>query len=72
MNTNELKANLHSYIDQEKNDNLLSWLYSTLVDEKDFWDNLPQPAKDSIQRGLEQSEKEETTPHKDVIDQYRK
>ena len=33
----------------------------------DFWNNLTESTKQSIQRGLEQSKKGETTPHEKVM-----
>jgi hypothetical protein len=33
----------------------------------DFWNDLPESTKQSIQRGLEQSQKGETIPHEKVM-----
>lgn len=35
--------------------------------EKDFWDDLSENTKASIQRGLEESRRGETRPHADVM-----
>lgn len=35
--------------------------------EGDFWNDLPKSTKQSIQRGLEQSQKGETIPHEKVM-----
>ena len=37
------------------------------LSENDFWDNLNDSTKASIQRGLEQSSRGETRPHEDVM-----
>jgi hypothetical protein len=35
--------------------------------EGDFWNDLPESTKQSIQRGLEQSKRGETIPHEKVM-----
>ena len=38
----------------------------------DFWDELPTRVKDSINRGIEQAQEQNTTPHSDVMKKHKK
>ena len=51
-----------------EDDALLEEVKSLLgLSEHDFWDDLNDSTKASIQRGLEQSNRGETRPHEDVM-----
>ena len=39
--------------------------------QNDWWDDLPVPAKDSIQRALQEVENGKVTPHKEVMRKYQ-
>lgn len=39
---------------------------------EDWWDELPDEIKASVERGLKQSERGETIPHEKVMKKYRK
>ncbi len=41
------------------------------VSEKDFWNDLSEPTKNSINRGLEDSKKGLTRPHDEVISEMK-
>ena len=41
------------------------------LSDYDFWNELSDPVKASIQRGLKQSEQGETTPHEKVMAEIR-
>ena len=40
--------------------------------ESDWWDELPQDAKDSIERGLKDIENGDVSPHEEVRKKYKK
>jgi len=40
--------------------------------EKDWWDDLSEEAKDSIEKGLEDVKAGRVTPHKEVMKRYKK
>jgi predicted transcriptional regulator len=40
--------------------------------ESDWWDELPQDAKDSIERGLKDIENGDVSPHEEVMKKYKK
>lgn len=38
----------------------------------DWWESLPEEVKDSINRGIAQSERGQTVPHEQVMKKYKK
>lgn len=40
--------------------------------EKDWWDDISDAAKESIERGLKDMENGNVTPHKEVMKKYKK
>jgi hypothetical protein len=40
--------------------------------QSDWWDEISDEEKASIERGLAQSAEEETKPHKEVMEKYKK
>lgn len=40
--------------------------------EKDWWDDIPNAAKKSIEQGLKDIEDGNVTPHKEVMKKYKK
>ena len=75
METMELKSELISLIESIEDNNILSAIYLLLakqqdkVEEKDFWDELPEYVKAGIEEGLAQSERGEGIPHDEVMKQ---
>lgn len=70
MNSIELKSDLHKLIDNI-NDmailNAVKTLLSKQVEGEDFWDELPDDTKESIEESLRQAQSNKTIPHNDVI-----
>jgi hypothetical protein len=75
MENLEIKTDLYRLIDSVNDLKVLEAmkvLLKSQVDEKDFWDYLPEQQKRSIERGLEQAENGETKPHEEVMKKYEK
>lgn len=75
MNVLNLKSDIHSLIDKINDINVLNAikvLLSRQVSETDFWDEIPEAVKESIERGIEQERKGETKPHEEVMKKYKK
>jgi len=55
-----------------QDDNLLNEVKSLLgLSDHDFWDDVSESTKASIQRGLEQSRRGETRSHEEVMSEIR-
>ncbi len=54
-----------------EDDAILDQVKIILSDDKDFWSSLNPKLKASIERGIEQSDKGEVTPHAEVMKQFR-
>lgn len=55
-----------------EDDALLNEIKSLLgLSEHDFWDDLSESARASVQRGLEQSGRGETRSHEDMMNEIR-
>ncbi len=75
MEIQSIKSELHAIIDQANDLKLLEAIRTLLrskTDDPDFWDQLPDSQKKSIERGLEQAANGQTTPHEDVMTKYEK
>jgi predicted transcriptional regulator len=75
MEIQSIKSELHEIIDQANDLKVLEAVRTLLrssAKEQDFWDQLPDFQKESIERGLEQAENGQTTPYKDVMKKYEK
>ena len=68
-----LKNKAKKYLDNA-DEKTIKMVYAMLEveAETDWWNELPQDAKDSIQRGLKDIESGNVTPHADVIKKYKK
>jgi predicted transcriptional regulator len=62
----EIKLSLHQIIDAINDESQLRVVHSALVDEKDWWNELTEEDKTSIQTGLDQLENGETVPYSEV------
>lgn len=40
--------------------------------QNDWWDDLSEPAQDSIKREIKDAEKGKVTPHKEIMKKYKK
>ncbi len=75
MEIQSIKSELHAIIDQANDLKLLEAIRTLLQSktyEPDFWDQLPDFQKKSIERGLKQAAKGQTIPHEDVMTKYEK
>ena len=68
-----LKNKAKKYLDNA-DEKTIKMIYAMLeVDaQNDWWDDLPESAKDSIQGGLRDIENGKVTPHKEVMRKYKK
>jgi len=75
MDALELKSDLHKLIDKI-NDltvlNAVKVILSRQADISDFWDELPEEVKRSIEKGRVQALKRETADHEQMIKKYEK
>ncbi len=77
MDTLELKSYLHELIDDIEDNHVLNAIYLLLaklqskVEEKDFWDELPEHVKTGIEEGLSQSERGEGITHDEMMKQIK-
>lgn len=74
MNYLELKNTLHEMIDQVDDPEVLYAVQELLNSQPtvDFWDELPDEVKKSIEIGLKQAENGEVIPHEEVMKKYEK
>jgi thiamine pyrophosphate-dependent acetolactate synthase large subunit-like protein len=73
MNIQAKKLELVDLILKTEEVSLLEKVSKILKQEKeeDWWDELPDSVKESIEIGLEQAEKGETIPHKNVLNEIK-
>lgn len=76
MSTTELKSSLHQLIDEVQDSKTLKAIYTLLskreVVEVDFWDELSDAQKASVERGIAQANRGEFKSHKEVMKKYQK
>ena len=74
MENQQIKTALYALIAETEDLQLLEEIEILLVKntKPDFWDSLPPSQKESIEKGLEQASKGETTAHDDVMKRYEK
>jgi len=75
METQSIKTDIWSLIEKTEDVNVLKaikTLLQSLNPEHDFWDELPEFQKQSIERGLQQAANGETIPHEEVMKKYEK
>ncbi len=69
----EMKNLAKKYLDTADEKTIKMVLAMLEVDaEKDWWDDLPDDAKKSIERGLQDIENGRVTPHEEVMRKYKK
>ena len=68
-----LKKEAKKYLDTAE-DKVVKMVHAMLEvnAEKDWWDDLPAKAKESVERGLKDIEAGRVTPHKEVMKKYKK
>ena len=74
MTALELKSDLHILIDKVNDVSLLNKIKMVLtkqVNDSDFWDELPEEVKKSIEISLKQADGDETVSHQKVINEFR-
>jgi len=62
----EIKQSLHQLIDQINDESKLRVVYSAFGENQDWWDDLTDSDKESIQIGLDQLEKGNSMDYNDV------
>jgi predicted transcriptional regulator len=76
MSTAELKSSLHQLIEDVQDSKILKAIYTLLSKketlEVDFWDELSDAQKASVERGITQADKGEFKSHKEVMKKYQK
>jgi len=74
MTALELKSDLHILIDKVNDVALLNkikMLLSKQESDSDFWNELPEEVRKSIEMSLKQADRGETVPHEKVINEFR-
>lgn len=74
MTALELKSDLHILIDKVNDVGLLNKIKMVLskqVNDSDFWDELPEKVKKSIEISLKQADSDEIVSHEKVIHEMR-
>lgn len=75
MENHPIKPNLLSLIEKIEDVERLEAIKTLLQSlnlEHDFWEELPDYQKQSIERGLQQASNGETIPHEEVMKKYEK
>lgn len=75
MQNQSVKSDLFALIEQTNDLKVLEAIRVLLlsnVQEQDFWDQLPDFQKQSIEKGLAQVEQGNTIAHEDVMKKYEK
>lgn len=75
MSTSELRSNLHQLIDRISDQSILEAVYTLLsgnrTETSDWWDELSEDQKKSIELGLKDVEEGRTIPHNEVMQEVR-
>ncbi len=74
MNLDSVKVELARYI-LETEDKAVIKNFKAVMDtasQDNWWDELPDEIKISVEKGLEQAERGEGIPHKEVMKKYNK
>jgi hypothetical protein len=74
MTTFEVKNNLHLLVDNVEDSSVLQRAFAVLsgYDDKDFWDELSDEDKKSIDRGLADVAANRVKGYNEVMNKYRK
>ena len=74
MKTTDLKKDISQIINKIDDENILQsikiFIYNQVAqeDDYDFWDELPESVKASINIGIKQADAGELTPHNEVME----
>lgn len=71
MDLQSRKQKLIEWILQVQDASILKQLESISEGDRDWWDDLSEPEKDSIQRGLDQADKGQLKSHEEVMKRYK-
>lgn len=73
MSTTELKKQLHEHIENADESllTLIHGIFESQMNKGDWWDELTQEAKDSIEIGIAQLDRGEGIPHEEVMKAIR-
>ena len=76
MNVVELKSDLHKLIDKINDTNILNAIKVILSkqakeSESDWWDELSEEERKSIEIGLAEADRGEVRPHEEVMEEIR-
>ncbi|MEQ9297389.1 MAG: hypothetical protein RIF33_02450 [Cyclobacteriaceae bacterium] len=73
MSTTELKKQLHEHIENADESllTLVHGIFESQMNKGDWWDELTQEAKDSIEIGIAQLDRGEGIPHEEVMKAIR-
>jgi len=73
MDLQARKLELIQLLSLTTNESLIARIESLIkAEDTDFWDEIPQELKDSIERGLAQADAGKTKPHSEVQKMYSK
>lgn len=69
-----MKDQLHEMIDRIDDPEVLYTIKDMLIQSlaADFWDELPEEVKKSIETGLKQADNGEVIPHEEVMKKYER
>jgi predicted transcriptional regulator len=74
MEYNKIKDQLHEMVDRIDDPEVLYAIRDILTrkNEPDFWEELPEEVKKSIEIGLHQADNGELIPHEEMMKKYEK
>jgi len=70
--TEALRRKVKKYIDSADDMSLRRVNAILEIDQRDFWDTLPDYVKNDVEEALQQSERGEGKPHEEVMKKYSK
>lgn len=71
MNIETRKINLIHWITRLTDEGVLEQIESLKNKDSDWWDELPESVKNSVEKGIEQADNGETVPHENVIKEVK-
>ena len=71
MSIETRKISIINWITRLNDEEIISKIESLQQAESDWWEELPEPIKDSIETGIQQADQEETTSHEKVMKEAR-
>lgn len=72
MSTSELKDNIRQLLDSTNDEAKLMVVYNALSEgEKDWWDDLSDEQKASVQRGVDDIKSGRVTPHNEAMKELK-